>query len=68
MYRRPKFLEVLIEIREELAAEADYDVELLAEQARSAEDIASSRSRRAKQGSQPPMPDTYYAEFLENLQ
>ena len=28
MYRRPKFLEVLISIREELAREADYDVDL----------------------------------------
>jgi hypothetical protein len=68
MYRRPKFLEVLIEIREELAAEADYDVELLAEQSRAAEDIAASRSRRAKEASPPALPDAYYTEFLENLQ
>ncbi len=35
MYRRPKFLEVLIEIREEMAREADYDVDFFAEMARS---------------------------------
>jgi len=35
MYRRPKFLEILLEIRREMAAEADYDVELFAELARS---------------------------------
>lgn len=35
MYRRPKFLEILIDIRQEMAAEADYDVELFAEMARS---------------------------------
>ena len=35
MYRRPKFLELLLEIRQEMAAEADYDVELFAELARS---------------------------------
>ena len=35
MYRRPKFLEVLIEIRQEMAREADYDVDLFAEIARS---------------------------------
>lgn len=36
MYRRPKFLEVLLEIREEMSREADYDVDLFAEKARSA--------------------------------
>ena len=34
MYRRPKFLEVLLEIRQEMAREADYDVDLFAEMAR----------------------------------
>lgn len=35
MYRRPKFLEVLIQIREEMAREADYDTDLFAEMVRS---------------------------------
>lgn len=35
MYRRPKFLEVLLEIRREMALEADYDVDLFAELTRS---------------------------------
>lgn len=35
MYRRPKFLEVLIEIRQQMALEADYDVDLFTEMARS---------------------------------
>ena len=35
MYRRPKFLEILLEIRREMAIEADYDVDLFAEIARS---------------------------------
>ena len=35
MYRRPKFLEVLIEIRQEMARDADYDVDLFAEMVRS---------------------------------
>ncbi|HVE58374.1 MAG TPA: hypothetical protein VNB22_16195 [Pyrinomonadaceae bacterium] len=34
MYRRPKFLEVLLEIRQEMAREADYDVDLFAEMVR----------------------------------
>lgn len=34
MYRRAKFVEMLIEIRQEMAHEADYDVELFAENAR----------------------------------
>jgi hypothetical protein len=35
MYRRPKFLEILIKIREEMAREADYDTDLFAEMVRS---------------------------------
>ncbi len=35
MYRRPKFLEVLLEIRREMSREADYDVDLFAEMIRS---------------------------------
>jgi hypothetical protein len=35
MYRRPKFLEVLLRIREEMAREADYDVEFFMEMVRS---------------------------------
>ena len=31
MYRRPKFLEVLLEIRQKMSREADYDVDLFAE-------------------------------------
>ncbi|MBA2502026.1 MAG: hypothetical protein H0V27_04015 [Pyrinomonadaceae bacterium] len=34
MYRKPKFLEVLHEIREEMSREADYDVDLFAEMVR----------------------------------
>ena len=34
MYRRPKFLEVLLEIRQEMAREAEYDVNLFAEMLR----------------------------------
>jgi hypothetical protein len=35
MYRKPKFLEVLHEIREGMSREADYDVDLFAEMIRS---------------------------------
>jgi len=35
MYRRPKFLELLHEIREQMSREADYDMDLFAEMARS---------------------------------
>lgn len=31
MYRRPKFLEILLDIRQSMAREADYDVDLFAE-------------------------------------
>jgi len=35
MYRRPKFLEVLHAIREEMSREVDYDVDLFTEMVRS---------------------------------
>jgi hypothetical protein len=35
MYRRPKFLEILHAIREDMSREADYDVDLFAEMVRS---------------------------------
>lgn len=31
MYRRPKFLEILLDIRQEMAREADFDADLFAE-------------------------------------
>ena len=34
MYRRPKFLEILLEIRREMALESDYDVDLFVENVR----------------------------------
>jgi hypothetical protein len=39
MYRRPKFLEVLLEIRQDMARLADYDVDLFAEMVRSGKGI-----------------------------
>lgn len=35
MYRRPKFLEILHAIREQMSREVDYDVDLFAEMVRS---------------------------------
>lgn len=37
MYRRPKFLEVLLEIRRQMAVEADHDVRSFVETANSAD-------------------------------
>ena len=34
MYRRPKFLEVLLDIRREMAHDVDYDTDLFAEMIR----------------------------------
>ena len=47
MYRRPKFLEVLLEIRQEMAREADYDLDLFAELVRSGQ-ISSTAKAAAK--------------------
>jgi hypothetical protein len=63
MYRRPKFLEVLHAIREEMSREADYDVDLFAEMVRSGSRPAHgperiirgfrSRAPRADNGANP---------------
>jgi hypothetical protein len=52
MYRRPKFLEILLEIRQEMSREADYDVDLFAEMIRSGKFKDNSRieSRKLKNG------------------
>jgi hypothetical protein len=56
MYRRPKFLEVLLEIRQEMALEADYDVDLFAEIARTGNRSARSKRRRALPEAAPETP------------
>ena len=42
MYRKPKFLEILHDIREQMSREVDYDVELFAEMVRSGRTPARS--------------------------
>ena len=49
MYRRPKFLEILLEIRREMALEADYDVDLFVEAARNGEAPAKGRTAPGSQ-------------------
>ena len=64
MYRKPRFLEELHAIREEMSREADYDVELFAEMVRSgatprhgpARNIRGFRSRAPRAGEQEPKP------------
>jgi hypothetical protein len=46
MYRRAKFVEILLEIREEMAQEADYDVDLFAELTRSGGRPRAESSRK----------------------
>lgn len=46
MYRRPKFLEILHEVRQEMSRAADYDVDLFVEQLRSGNRKAKRRSQR----------------------
>lgn len=48
MYRRPKFLNVLIRIREIMSREADYDVDLFAEMVRSGEQPKRGKVRNIR--------------------
>ena len=58
MYRRPKFLEILHEIREEMSREADYDTELFAEMVRSGERPKRGKVRNIRgYRSYVPLPD-----------
>ncbi len=45
MYRRPKFLEELLEIREQMSRDAYYDVDLFAERIRSGNIKSRSKVR-----------------------
>ncbi len=47
MYRRSKFVEVLHEIRREMSAEAEYDVDIFAEAARSANTTIATQDRKS---------------------
>jgi hypothetical protein len=42
MYRRPRFLQILIAIREEMARDADFDVDLFVEMARTGKGFEKS--------------------------
>lgn len=44
MYRRPKFLEVLLDIRREMAHESDYDTDLFAEMVRAGQPAADGKA------------------------
>jgi hypothetical protein len=48
MYRRPKFLTVLHEIREAMSREADYDVDLFAEMVRNGSPPQHGRKRNIR--------------------
>lgn len=64
MYRKPRFLEELHAVREEMSREADYDVELFAEMVRSgarprhgpARNIRGFRSRAPRPDEQDAKP------------
>ncbi len=45
MYRRPKFLEKLLDVRREMSLEADYDVIAFAEMARTGSSRIVSRNQ-----------------------
>lgn len=70
MYRKPKFLEVLHAIREEMSREADYDMELFAEMVRTGKRPAHGRRifvRGAKVYAPPPAsPDAKSDEALSD--
>ena len=59
MYRRPKFLEILIDIRQQMAHEADYDVDLFTEMVRSGalKPATGERTARRRNSTEGPAGD-----------
>jgi hypothetical protein len=68
MYRKPRFLEELHAIREEMSREADYDVELFAEMTRTGARPSHGPERNIRGfKSRAPRPDER-AEKLKTIQ
>jgi hypothetical protein len=61
MYRKPKFLEELHAIREEMSRECDYDVDLFAEMVRSGQ--RRYNSNRRERG---PLPGSRAANVVDD--
>ena len=63
MYQRPRFLEELHAIREEMSRECDYDVDLFAEMVRSNQTQSHGRARNIRGVRQyaPPNPEVFKA-------
>lgn len=69
MYRRPKFLEVLIEIREQMAREADFDMNRFVELIRNGEfstDVKNSTLGLEKETEKSSQNEEFKFENLEN--
>lgn len=52
LYRRPKFLEILHEIREEMSREVDYDVDLFAEITRTGKTVKRNTDKKQSEKTQ----------------
>lgn len=46
MYRRPKFLEILLEIREEMSREAEFDIDLFVDKLFPADQSKQPKDRK----------------------
>jgi hypothetical protein len=68
MYRRPKFLEVLHTIREQMSREVDYDVDLFAEMVRSGTKPAHGPERIIRGIRTRALPDETEVELQEPQQ
>lgn len=53
MYRRPKFLEILLEIREQMSRDADFDTDLFVEMVRSGKISERQKKFHLKESEQP---------------
>jgi hypothetical protein len=67
MYQRPRFLEELHAIREEMSRECDYDVDLFAEMVRSNQPPKHGPARNIRGFRQYVPPNTAFVEKIRRL-
>ena len=67
MYRRPKFLEILLEIREQMSRDTDYDVDLFAEMVRSGKISRNQKKFDLKETPGSPENNDKNGEFVKSV-
>jgi hypothetical protein len=66
MYRRPKFLEILDQVREQMSHEVDYDVDLFAEMVRQGKQKVKSEKVKGQADENSDLPIIVFENLTNN--